>query len=49
MTSWQVVVAVVAAYLVINLIVGLLPSSRSTDTVAGYVAGGREFLRTLVT
>ncbi len=43
MTSWQIVVAVVAAYLVTNLIVGLLPSARSSDTVAGYVAGDREF------
>ena len=43
MTSWQIVVLVVAVYLVANLVIGLLPGSRSTDTVAGYVAGDREF------
>lgn len=43
MTDWRIVVAVVALYLVVNLIIGLVPSSRSTDTVAGYVAGDRGF------
>ena len=43
MTSWQIIVLVVAIYLVANLVIGLLPASRSTDTVAGYVAGDREF------
>ena len=43
MTSWVIVVAVVAVYLVANLVVGLLPGRRATDTVAGYVAGDREF------
>jgi solute:Na+ symporter, SSS family len=38
-----VIVAVVAAYLVVNLWVGLRAGSRSTDTVAGYVAGDRDF------
>jgi SSS family solute:Na+ symporter len=42
-TSWQIVVAVVAVYLAANLVVGLLPGSRSSDTVTGYVAGDREF------
>jgi SSS family solute:Na+ symporter len=43
MTDWRVVVGVVAVYLIINLIVGLRAGSRSTDTVAGYVAGDRGF------
>lgn len=37
------VVAVVAAYLVTNLLVGLRAGARTTDTVAGYVAGDRHF------
>ena len=43
MTSWHVVFAVVVVYLLTNLAVGLWPSSRSSDTVAGYVAGDRDF------
>ena len=43
MTNWQIVVAVVAAYLVVNLVIGMWPGSRSSDTVAGYVAGDRDF------
>lgn len=43
MTDWRIVVAVVAAYLVTNLVVGIRAGSRSTDTVAGYVAGDRHF------
>jgi SSS family solute:Na+ symporter len=43
MTSWHVVVAVVAGYLLVNLMVGLRAGIRSTDTVAGYVAGDRDF------
>lgn len=43
MTSWQVVAAVVAVYLIANLVVGLLPGRKSSDTVAGYVAGDRNF------
>lgn len=43
MTDWRVIIAVVAAYLVVNLWVGLKAGSRSTDTVTGYVAGDRDF------
>ncbi|MFQ5703173.1 MAG: sodium:solute symporter [Gemmatimonadales bacterium] len=43
MTDWRTVVAVVAAYLVVNLIIGIRAGSRSTDSVAGYVAGDRDF------
>ncbi len=43
MTDWIIVVTVVAAYLAVNLAVGLRAGSRSSDTVAGYVAGDREF------
>lgn len=42
-TDWRVVVAVVAAYLLANLAVGIRAGSRSTDTVTGYVAGDRDF------
>ena len=43
MTNWQIVFAVVLVYLAANLVVGLWPSRRSSDTVAGYVAGDRGF------
>lgn len=43
MSDWRLVVLVVSAYLVVNLAVGLRAGSRSTDTVAGYVAGDRGF------
>ena len=43
MTDWRIVVAVVALYLATNLIVGLRAGSRSSDTVAGYVAGDGSF------
>ncbi|NIM49874.1 MAG: sodium:solute symporter family protein [Gemmatimonadales bacterium] len=43
MTDWHTVLLVVAAYLGVSLGVGLLAGSRSTDTVAGYVAGDRDF------
>ena len=43
MTDWRVVVAVVAVYLFVNLMVGLRAGSRSSDTVTGYVAGDRDF------
>ncbi len=43
MSDWRVVVAVVAAYLAVSLFVGLRAGSRSSDTVAGYVAGDRGF------
>ena len=43
MTDWRVVAAVVVVYLTVNLIVGIRAGSRSSDTVAGYVAGDRDF------
>ncbi len=43
MSDWRVIIAVVAAYLLVNLWVGLKAGSRSTDTVTGYVAGDRNF------
>ena len=43
MSDWRVVVAIVAVYLLVNLTVGLLAGARSSDTVAGYVAGDRGF------
>ena len=43
MSDWRIVVAVVVAYLLVILIVGLRAGSKSTDTVAGYVAGDRGF------
>jgi len=42
-TDWRVVVAVVVAYLATNLMIGLRAGYRSSDTVAGYVAGDRDF------
>ena len=43
MTNWHIILAVVLLYLAANLVVGLWPSRRSSDTVAGYVAGDRDF------
>ena len=48
MTDWRIVVAVVAVYLLVNLAVGLRAGSKSTDTVAGYVAGDRGFGTTVM-
>ncbi len=43
MSDWRIIVAVVVAYLLANLIIGLRAGSRTSDTVAGYVAGDRDF------
>jgi solute:Na+ symporter, SSS family len=43
MSNWWIVLLVVIAYLITNLVVGLKAGSRSSDTVAGYVAGDRGF------
>lgn len=43
MSDWRAVVSIVGLYLAVNLLVGLRAGSRSTDTVAGYVAGDRGF------
>jgi SSS family solute:Na+ symporter len=42
-SDWRVVVLIVVLYLLVNLAVGLRAGSRSTDSVAGYVAGDRGF------
>jgi SSS family solute:Na+ symporter len=42
-SDWRLVVLIVSVYLLVNLAVGLRAGSRSTDTVAGYVAGDRGF------
>jgi len=47
-SDWRIVVAVVVAYLLVILIVGLRAGSKSTDTVAGYVAGDRGFGTTVM-
>lgn len=43
MTDWRIVAAVAGAYLLVNLAVGMGPRARSSSTVAGYVAGDRNF------
>lgn len=43
MTDWRVVAVVVALYLVTNLVVGIIPGRRATNSVTGYVAGDRGF------
>ncbi len=43
MTGWRIIILVVAAYLAANLFVGIKAGARSSDTVAGYVAGDRDF------
>ncbi|MEE8134095.1 MAG: sodium:solute symporter family protein [Gemmatimonadales bacterium] len=43
MNDWRWVIAIVGAYLGVNLWVGLRAGGKSSDTVAGYVAGDREF------
>ena len=48
MSDWRIGVAVVVAYLLVILIVGLRAGSKSTDTVAGYVAGDRGFGTTVM-
>ena len=43
MSDWRWVIAIVGVYLGVNLWVGLRAGGKSSDTVAGYVAGDREF------
>ncbi|GIW50894.1 MAG: pantothenate permease [Gemmatimonadales bacterium] len=43
MSDWRIVAAVVAAWLLANLAVGIIPARRSSRSVAGYVAGDRGF------
>ncbi|HEX6559866.1 MAG TPA: sodium:solute symporter family protein [Longimicrobiales bacterium] len=43
MTRWHIVAAVVFAYLISALLVGLLAGRKASSTVAGYVAADRQF------
>lgn len=43
MERWQVITAVVALYLAVTLLIGLLAGRRSTKGVEGYVAADRRF------
>lgn len=43
MTDWRIVAAVVFTWLLANLAVGIVPARRSSQSVAGYVAGDRGF------
>lgn len=43
MTRWHVVAAVVFAYLIGALLIGLLAGRKASSTVAGYVAADRQF------
>lgn len=43
MSDWRIVVGVVALWLSANLVLGILPSRRSSRSVAGFVAGDRGF------
>ncbi len=43
MSDWRVVLTVVVVYLATNLYVGIRAGKRGSDTVAGYVAGDRDF------
>jgi SSS family solute:Na+ symporter len=42
-SDWRIIALVVAGYLGANLWVGIRAGRRSSDTVAGYVAGDRDF------
>ncbi|MFV2007167.1 MAG: sodium:solute symporter family protein, partial [Longimicrobiales bacterium] len=43
MERWQVILAVIVVYLAITLGIGLAAGRRSSKSVAGFVAGDREF------
>ena len=43
MERWHVIGLVIAAYLGITLAIGLLSGRRASKSVAGYVAGDRDF------
>lgn len=43
MERWHVVTAVIAAYLLVTLVIGLRAGRRASHSVAGYVAGDRDF------
>lgn len=43
MERWQIITLVIAAYLAVTLMIGLLSGRRASKSVAGYVAGDRDF------
>ncbi|WP_298301429.1 sodium:solute symporter [uncultured Erythrobacter sp.] len=43
MERWQIIALVIAAYLAVTLAIGLLSGRRASKSVAGYVAGDRDF------
>lgn len=43
MDRWQVVTAVIGAYLLVTLAIGLLAGRRASHSVTGFVAGDRDF------
>ncbi len=43
MERWQIIALIIAAYLALTLLIGLLSGRRSSKSVQGYVAGDRDF------
>ena len=43
MERWQIIALIIAAYLVVTLMIGLLSGRRASKSVQGYVAGDRDF------
>ncbi|MEM6477315.1 MAG: sodium:solute symporter family protein [Pseudomonadota bacterium] len=43
MERWQIIATVIALYLVVTLLIGLLSGRRASKSVQGYVAGDRDF------
>ncbi len=43
MERWELITWIIAAYLVVTLVIGLMAGRRATHSVAGYVAGDRSF------
>ncbi|MEM7702348.1 MAG: sodium:solute symporter family protein [Pseudomonadota bacterium] len=43
MERWQIITLVIAVYLAVTLMIGLLSGRRASKSVAGYVAGDRDF------
>jgi SSS family solute:Na+ symporter len=43
MERWVFITVIIAAYLVVTLVIGLMAGRRATHSVAGYVAGDRSF------
>ena len=43
MERWQIIAAIIAGYLAVTLLIGLFSGRRASKSVAGYVAGDRDF------